>query len=409
MKKLMSLVLLAGAAAPLFAAAPTLVDLAKKAKSADQARSYIKEAIADPNLKDNAETYYIAGKIEFDAYNDGLKAKLINPEDPAASVEVLGPELLAGYNYFLEAIPLDAQPNEKGQVKPKYTKDIMNKIKGYQTDFFDMGTEYYNKQKFFPEAYDFFMIYGNLPETLNDPQVILPQNMATAFYYGGLSAYQGNAYDQAAQAFKKARLAGYEEPEATIYEIASWQQIAQNDSVREKESLAQIKDAAQFGINKFGLEKPIFLTNLINSMVSEGDLDGSIALLNNLISENPDNASLYGLRGFVYTRAENDDLSEADYRKAASLPNVDFDTLKFASNKLFRVGTEKLNEIEGNSAEANAARQAIKNNYFIEAQNIAKKAKEMDPNDPVVDSLLESIDYALTTYFQYTPAEAPAQ
>lgn len=403
MKKLVTVMLCLGAITPLFAQ-KALVDQAEKLSGKpgklEEARGLIKQAIANPETKDQARTYFVAGKIEMDAFDNGFKTKMINPEDPTAQGQVLADEIMNAYNYFLQALPLDSLPNEKGQVKPKYSKDILNRIKGHSSDIFAAGADYFNDKLYYPQAYNAFMVYGDLPSTLfiND-NTFDPQQIATSYFNAGLAAYSGNQVEASAEAFKKARLAGYGQPEAYIYEIACWQNIAQQDNDRIAEAQAKIYDVAKAGNEIYGIEQPIFLNNMINSLVSDGHLDEAISQINVLIEEHPDVANLYGLRGYVYDRAEKDDLSEADYRKAASLPDVDFETLKNASKKLYRVGTQKLNDIEGASEEANAARQEIKNNYFLKAQQIAKQAAEMEPGDSDIQNVLDSIDYSITTYF----------
>ena len=393
-----------GAISPL-CAQKALVDQAEKLSGKpaklEEARGLIKQALANPETKDQARTYYVAGKIELDAFDNGYKTRMINPDDPSAQGGVLADELMAAYNYFLQALPLDSLPNEKGQVKPKYSKDIISKIKNHTTDFFSAGADYYNEKAYYPQAYDAFTVYADLPSgiLISDAANFNPEQVATSYFNAGLAASQGGATEASAQAFKKARLAGYPQKEAYIYEIACWQTIAQQDESRSKEAQDNIKVVAQAGIDTFGLEDPIFLNNLVNSMVSDGEIDETIAKLNDLIAQNPDASNLYGLRGYVYDRAEKDDLSEADYRKGASLPNADFETLKNASNKLYRVGAAKLNELEGNSAETNAARQDIKQNYFIVAQEFAERANQITPGDAHIQSILDSIDYALTTFF----------
>lgn len=403
MKKLMTLMLCLGATTGLFAQTAVVKQAEKLSGKQDQlgeARNLINQAMQNPETKDQAYTYYVAGKIELDAYDNGYKLKMINPNDASAQPDVLGGELLGAYNYFLKALPLDSLPNEKGQVKPKYSKDIYNKIKGHQSDFYEVGAEYYNNKNFGP-AYDAFVIYAGLPVNfgLNDTSVISPQQVANAYFNAGIAANQAGNYEDSANAFKAARLNGYEQPEATIYEIASWQTIGQNDESRLSEVQANIMTAAQAGIDKFGIENPIFLNNLINSMVSDNQTDAAIAKLNDLIAQNPDSSNLYGLRGYVYDRLEKDDLSEADYRKGASLPNADFETLKNASNKLYRVGTSKLNNIEGTAADSNAARDDVKNNYFLVAKQYAEQANQLQPGDSYIQNILDSIDYALTTFF----------
>lgn len=376
--------------------------LSGKTDQLNQARSLIKQAMENPETQNDARTYYIAGKIEFDAYDNATKAKMINPNDASAQGTAMADELLQGYKYFLKALPLDSLPDEKGKVKPKFSKDMIGKIGGHANDFFTAGADYFNNKDYYPQAYEAFMIYGDLPESGmlgKMAELIDPSQIATSYFNAGLSAYSGNAVDESAKAFRKARLAGYDDPNCYIYEIACWQSIAQKDESRMKEVQSKILDVAKAGNEKYGLAQPIFINNMINSIVTDGKIDEALAELNKIIEANPDNANLYGLRGYVYDRAEKDTESEADYRKAASLPDVDFETLKNASKKIFRVGTSKWNNLEGVSPETTAARQDIKTNYFETAKQIAEKAQAMQPDDSDIQNVLESINYALETYF----------
>lgn len=405
MKKILTILVCAGLAAPIFAQKSAVDQAAKlsgKPEKLSEARGLIKQAMENPETQNDARTYYIAGKIEFDAYDNGIKTKMINPSDASAQPDVMGQELIDGYKYFIQALPLDSVPNEKGQVKPKVSKDIYNKILGHESDFFSVGGEYYNAKMFYPQAYEAFMLYGDLPSTLlagKGGENVSKEQIATAYFNAGLAAYSGNEVEKSAEAFRKARLAGYEQPEAYIYEIACLQNIAQTDSVKAPEAQKKIMEVATAGNEKFGLEQPIFFNNMINSLVSDNQLDAAISKLNDMIAANPDKPNLYGLRAYVYDRAENDDLSEADYRKAASMQDVDYETLKNASKKLYRIGAEKLNSVEGNSAKANAARQNIKTNYFEQAKKYAEQAQPMSDGDPDLQNVIESIDYAITTFF----------
>lgn len=375
--------------------------LAGKTDQLANARNLIKQAMENPETAKDARTYYTAGKIEFDAYDKATTNQMINPDDPSAKPEVMADEIMNGYRYFMQALPLDSLPNQKGQVKPKYSKEIIGKIGGHANDFFTAGANYFNTKQYYPQAYEAFMVYGDLPASgiMGKAAALIPaEQVATAYFNAGLAAYQGNAVEESAKAFKKAREAGYEK-DAYIYEIACWQNIAQKDESRMSESQSKIMDVAQAGYDKFGMEEPIFFNNIINSLVVDGKVDQALSKLDDVISQNPNNAALYGLRGYVYDRADKDDMSEADYRKAASMPNVDFETLKNASKKIFRIGTSKWNELEGTSAEAKAARQNVKANYFDVAKQIAEQAKAINAEDSDLQTLMESIDYALETFF----------
>lgn len=375
--------------------------LAGKTDQLANARNLIKQAMENPETANDARTYFTAGKIEFDAYDKATTNKMINPDDPSAQPVVMADELMNGYKYFMKALPLDSLPNEKGQVKPKYSKDILNKVAGHVNDFYTAGASYFNEQKFYPQAYEAFMLYGDLPASgyLGKTAELVPQEqIATSYFNAGLAAYQGNQLDDSSKAFRKAREAGYDKDEAYEYDIACWQHIASVTPERSEEAMKKIKETALAGYEKYGIGKPVFFNNVINSLVLENNIDEALSRLESEIAANPDNANLFGLRGFVYDRANKDDLSEADYRKAASLPDVDFETLKNAGKKIFRVGTNMWNEIEGNSDEAKAARQNVKNNYFDVAKQITEKAKSIN-SDSDLQNLIESIDYVLETYF----------
>lgn len=379
------------------------VDAAKKLSGKfdkiEEARSLIKDAIADPSTANDAGTYYVGGKVEYDAYDKGLLAGQIKPDDPSANREKMAEELLNGYKLFLQALPFDSVPNEKGQIKPKYSGDIVKKLAGHTNDYFQAGGAMWEAKRFYPEAYECFMIYANMPDLAflgkNAPK-LAPADRAQAYFNAGIAAYSGNQVLDAANAFKKSRLNGSEDPNTYIYELASWQAIAQRDSTMEKEAYAHIQDVATAGYQKFGMSQPIFLNNLVNNYVLDENYDQALEVVNNLLAENPDNSNLYGLLGFIYDRKHEDDQSLANYAKAVALENCDFETLKNAAKKLMRVGANKYGELDMKDS---AGKSSVRANYFDPAYEIAKRAKEVKADDSDVDRILDNIQYTLEQYY----------
>lgn len=403
MKKLMTLALCFAAIGSM-SAQKANVEAAKKLSGKpdkiEEARSLINEAMQNPETANSAQTYFVAGKIEYDAFDKDFTNSMINP----ASVDNLkmGQNLLNGYNFYVKALPLAAVPNEKGKVDTKTPKTIINSLKGHVNDYFKAGADFFNAKKVYPEAYECFMIYADMPEQdfMKDEKLELPEaDRGTAYFNAGLAAYSGNEIYKSADAFRKARNVGYDDKQAYIYEIACWQAAAQRDSTMVEKAQENIMKIADAGYQKYGMEEPLFINNIVNFLAADEKYDQAIAKVNELIASNPDNAGLYGLRGFVYDRMDKDAESVNDYKKAASLDNVDFETLKNAGKKIYRVGAAKYNAIEGNSEEARAARLDVKTNYFEAAKAIADKAKAMNSNDSDLDYLIENIDYALTTFF----------
>ena len=214
----------------------------------------------------------------------------------------------------------------------------------------------------------------------------------------GLAAYSSKEVANASNAFANARRMNYDKPEAYIYDLACWQYIGANDSTRTSESLSKISDISKEGYKKFGIEQPVFINNLVNAMIQQDQLNDAIALVKAESEKNPSNGNLLGLLGFCYDRSGDDDLSEAAYRQCATAPDTDFESLKNAAKKIYRIGNGKLQAVEGDSAEAKAARNDIKTNYYEAALKIAQQAKALNANDQNLDQIIESLQYAIDSF-----------
>ena len=404
MKKALTFALCAAAVISASAQKQAVSDAKKlvgKADKIEDARNLIKGAIENPETANDPFTYMVAGNIEWEAYDKARTAQMINPNDPNVKPADMVHQLLNGYNYYMMVPEKDMLPNEKGQVKPKYTKDVVSKLANHVNDFFQAGANAFNEKLYYPEAYQAFMIFGDMPDSPLMEKTTLPVDdatRATAFFNAGLAAYSGSQVLQAADAFKKARLAGYAEPEGYIYELACWQNIADQDSTKEAEAAKHIYEIALAGNEKFGFDQPVFLSNVVNCLVADKKFNDALAVVDQQIAASPDVPALYALHGFVNARSDNFKDAEADYRKAASFDNADFETLKNASRMIFRRGSEMWNEIEGNTPEAAEARKNVRENYWNWAKATAERAANINPNDGDLNDILDSIDYVLTTY-----------
>ena len=141
MKKILTFALCLAAAGSI-SAQKQVVDqankLAGKNDKITEARDLIKQAAANPETQNDARTYFVAGKIEFDAFDNSFKKQMINPKDPSVNPLEMGEQLLNGYQEFLKALSLDSVPNAKGEIKPKFSKDIASKINGHFNDYFNI-------------------------------------------------------------------------------------------------------------------------------------------------------------------------------------------------------------------------------------------------------------------------------
>lgn len=401
MKKILMTALCLSATGAIFAQKATVDQAAKlsgKSDKIEEARALINGAMQNPETANDVRTYFVAGKLEIDAFDDGFKKLAIKPDDPSVDKIKMGNQLVNAYNYFLKALPLDSVPNEKGQVKPKHSKEMISKILGHHGDYFNYGGELYNSKHYYPEAYNAFMIYGDItrqPWADKAVKAVPDSVVSLAYFYAGIGAYSGNALPEALTAFEKARKAGIKDPQNYVYEIACWQNLALRDSTLEDKAKAEILNIAKHGYDTFGVSNPLFINNLVNSMLQDQKYDDAIALITDQISKTPNMPFLYGLRGYVNDRKGNDEASLADYRKAVSFDNADVETLKNASKKIYTSGINIWNTIENQPGK----RMEVKTQYFEPAKAIAERALAQSPNDPDIEYILENINYALETYF----------
>ena len=111
MKKLFTIAL-CFAAVGTMSAQKSVVDqaqkLAGKADKVAEARALIEQAKNNPETSSDVQTYYVAGKIEFDAYDNALKKQMINPNDESVNPLEMAGQLVNGYKEFAKALPLDS-------------------------------------------------------------------------------------------------------------------------------------------------------------------------------------------------------------------------------------------------------------------------------------------------------------
>lgn len=377
--------------------------LAGKTDKIAEARSLIQEALKNPETADQAQTYYVAGKIEWDAYDKNKAAQMVNPEK--VDVFEMGNQLVNGYDYFIEVFPRDNEVDAKGNVKQKYTKELKGKISGKHDDFYIAGANLLENRDYYPVAYKAFMIYGDMPEleVLGDKKPVVKDTLrsrAYAYYYAGRAAFSDNNLPDAITAFRKARqqnFRSYDEktPSAHVFEIACWQNMDKSTPEKEAEVHANILEIAREGFDIYGASQPIFLSNIADGLNYQGKPEEALAFVNDAIAKYPDVPEFYSVRAWLNDNLGNDDASIEDYMKAISYPDSKYETMKAAIRKLLLTGQTKLNEVELGDPNRKAKLDDIKAQYIHKAQELIEVAmpKADDPSD--LEYFKESVDYLM--------------
>ena len=298
---------------------------AMNSKNYSEARDLIKPALTNPETQNDPETWKLAGDIEnkqFEAEN--MKQMLQQQPDE----KTMYTALFATYDPYVKADELGQLPDEKGKIKNKYRKDIATIMRANHPSFINGGV-YYNNQKEYSKAADFFQKYWEIPSmaVFDDEKDKINTNdstFQTIKYYAVICAIQASQGGDAAVKEKETQRAitllnklisepfvansTYKENEA--YELLASEYESVGDTVKFIETL-------EAGAKKFP-ESKYFVPNLINQYIKKGERDKAIAYLDKAIAESPSSAfDMYSVKAALY--AEKQDYKTADDTYSAAL------------------------------------------------------------------------------------------
>ena len=265
----------------------------KDGVSPDEVVSIITPAFTNPETEKLAKTYYIPGKAMFDAYDQlyGFKqfGKLPEGGDMMMSVS-----LVSGYGFYMQALPLDSLPNEKGKVKPKYSKEIINTIGGHYMDYNTAAITFWEGRDYAGAyaAWDIFLSLGENPTFAKALNTEVNDTVIGEIYYNqALAAWQADQLQNALKAFEKAKAKGYNKKQLYDYAIA----VASN--LEDYETLYKYSEEA---LPLYGKEDPMYLGQIINYYMRNNEFDRAYAAIDQAIAAEPNNAQYYLAKGVLY-------------------------------------------------------------------------------------------------------------
>lgn len=329
-----------------------------------KAEQLINEALTNPETKDNAETWNVAGLIQQKRSSKEMEnAYLRKPYD---TLQVYN-SALNMCNYYFKCDELAQIPNEKGKVKNKYRKANAASIVAERGNLINGGIQYFNMAmgdenkatEYNNKALNFF---GAYIETAIHPMMadknllqtdsILPQ----IAYYASLAALKLNDNT----AILKYAPYAKEDKEYGKYamEFASTALKNQGDTVKWIASL-------QEGIEKYP-DHMFFFGNLIDYYTNSNKLEEAMAFADNMLAKEPSNSFYLYVKGYLYHNQYTPlKTAEKDAEAAAALEKA----IEFY---------QKATEVDNTNAEAYSNLGLI---YCLQAQDFSEKATT-DVNDP---------------------------
>lgn len=370
-----------------------------KGGSADftEARTLIKGALSDPETKDDAKTWYVAGFVEDQEFNVERTKQLMGQQ---ANEPVMYSALLATLPYFEKAYELDQVPDAKGRVRPKYTKDIKSILSANHVYYINGGAYYFDARDYRKayDAFEQFLKISDMPMFKGEAVAERDSNFMTVQYFAAIAATQLGEPQTAIAALNRAKDTDYRANEIYQYLYYEYEQL--QDSVNMEKTLKE-------GMTKFP-EEPYFLLNLINTYIYSNRNEEAIAYLNTAIANDPNNSQLYDVMGRVYETGLSDPAKAEEYfSKALEINPENADALSNLGRVFYNQGVTKLgdaNLINDNKVYQEELAKAKE--FFQKALPYFEKAHQLKPDEREIMIALRGIYYNLNMGKEFDEMEA---
>lgn len=335
-----------------------------------KAEELINAALTDPETKDDAATWDVAGFIQKRINEKEMENAYL--QKPYDTLKVFS-SVLNMYNYYVKCDELAQIPNEKGKIKNKYRKANAASILAERPNMINGGIQYFNMDKN-AEALKFFGTYvdaASLPmlaqENLLEKDTMIPQ----IAYYATLAADRVDDKD-AVMKYAPFALKDKEGGKFAMQLMAEAYK-SKGDTVKWIKSLED-------GILKFP-DNPYFFANLVDYYSSSNQSSKAMEFADNMLTKDPTNKLYLYVKAYLYHNMKDYDNAIEYYKKAVE---VDPQYAEAYSN-LGLVNLMKAQEYADKSTtDINdpkyAEAQAAIKKFYEEAKPYYEKARSLKPD-----------------------------
>jgi tetratricopeptide (TPR) repeat protein len=356
------------------------------------AETAIQAALVNSTTKDQAETWYTAGLV-YNAISEKEYAKELLKQK--FDQDLLGSSLIKAFGYYLKSYDLDQLPNEKGKIKPRYSKDIKNTIHTYFTDgqLIRYGS-YLFDQKRYDDVVKTFEVYLSIPDLkMFEPNELKKDTTYKMVkYYTAIAAINAKDTTKSIDLLQQLKSDNYELK--NVYELLYQQYAAQKDTVKFVSALKE-------GASKFPAE-PFFMQNLINYFIYSGKNAEALDYLNKAIGEEPTVAQYQYVKGNLLEMNKDIDGARAAFEKALEL-KPDYAEAEASIGRLYYNQAVNMLLAANDIKDVNAYNQKVSDAtaVFKQALPYFEKAHTMNPKDSDVTSTLKKLYYRLQMNTEY--------
>ena len=357
-------------------------DVLKQAKATykngdlKELQKLVDKMTVDSVTKRQAETWYIAGKVQQRKYDQQMeKAYLRKPYDTLTIYN----SVLSMSQHFLTCDSLAQQGMKPGKIN-KYRKEAQRIIMADKGNLLNGGIYFYNKategdQANLSKAITFFKTYIDLTlsDMFRDGNLLKRDStFSQVAYYTSLAAIRINDFDTVL------RYAPYAEDEPEVGQYAM-EFMAQ--AFKQKQDTNSWIETLKRGIEKYP-EDDYFFASLIDHYVSNNSYEEALAFADGMLAKAPYNYYYLFIKGFLYQSMKN-------YPEALNYYKRCIDNNPYYAEAYSNIGLVDCLQAQDFSVEAVTDikdprypfDQAQLKSYYEHALPYYEKARQLKPDD----------------------------
>ena len=361
----------------------------------------ITPALTHDETKGLAKTWYTAGMIMMKNYEKEYKNKALKLNFDADN---LYNSITKEYEYFMKCNEIDILPNEKGKVKPKYTKDIRTNLLMCRNSFIEGGNYYLEKKDYAAasKSFETYLSYVGLPIMEPPTKKDEPLKKDTLYYsivfWTGYSAFQG---------YNEKKDPVLSEKSLKYMTIALNEGIGYTDEL--KKAAYQIVDAG-LDVKKDSASRIVYLEKamatftddnnfakqLLNIYLRKNDIPKAMECLDRSIAINPKDAPMYEIKGQLLETKEDLEGAIANYQKAIDVdPNMTSSYGNLGRVYYNMAAKEQMKAADIKDVKKYNEQMAKAKPFFEKAAPCFEKVREANPDDKDNLKALRTIYYNL--------------
>ena len=329
MKKIILSMMAAMVATASFAQNPDALKQVLKAEKKSEATNVMKEQEGTMTGEERAKAYnHIVGMAIAD--NSKEQAKALTAKDAEEKKNRMTKQYKAAYDavkYAQLCNVADNEPNEKGQVKPKYKKSNVSRITAMRNDLINGGLWAYNNHEYeYAQKWFGMFAESHSDDLFSDTEAVQTEkNYGQVAYYASLAAFMNKDYKKADKYAVMALESGDEEVKADAIKIQLNSYQARKDA-GDVDGEYLIKKVKQ--VYKANPDNDLVFGKYIGVLTDNGKKEEADKVLEKRLQENPNDvmANAY----LAQNAQENGDYEKAigAYSKVLEV-KPDFMAVKF--------------------------------------------------------------------------------